>query len=405
MSSLDPALIKELLKDYKSPEDLIGKDGLLKQLTKALLEKALDSELTEHLGYEKNALSGKTTSNTRNGKSRKTLKTDQGDMELSIPRDRHSEFKPQIVQKGQRRFTGFDDKILSMYARGMTVRDIQGHLKDIYNVDVSPELISTVTNGVLDMVREWQNRPLDTIYPIMYFDALRMKIRDDGRVVNKAVYLALGVNMDGHKDVLGLWLDKNEGAKFWLNVFTELKNRGVNDILIACVDGLKGLPEAIEAVFPESEVQLCIVHMVRNSLKFVSYKDRKKMAADLKTIYKAVTVEQAETALLEFAQTWDKRYPMVSQSWQSNWPKIIPFFAYSEEIRKVIYTTNAIESLNSSLRKVTKNRNSFPNDESAIKLIYMALENIMKKWTMPIRNWPLAVHQFAIRFGDRVPRI
>lgn len=405
MSSIDPVLIKELLKDYKSPDDITGKDGLLKQLTKVLLEKALDSELTDHLGYEKNALSGKNTSNSRNGKSRKTLKTDQGDMELSIPRDRHSEFEPQIVPKGQRRFTDFDDKILSMYARGMTVRDIQGHLKDIYNVDVSPELISTVTNGVLDMVREWQNRPLDSVYPIMYFDALRMKIRDDGRVVNKAVYLALGVNMDGHKDILGLWLDKNEGAKFWLNVFTELKNRGLNDILIACVDGLKGLPEAIEAVFPETEVQLCIVHMVRNSLKFVSYKDRKKMAADLKTIYKAVTVEQAETALAEFAQTWDKRYPMVSQSWQSNWPKIIPFFAYSEEIRKAIYTTNAIESLNSSLRKVTKNRNSFPNDESATKLLYMALENIMKKWTMPIRNWPLAVHQFAIRFGQRVPKI
>ena len=405
MSSLDPALIKELLKDYKSPEDLIGKEGLLKQLTKALLEKALDSELTEHLGYEKNALSGKNTGNSRNGKSRKTLKTDQGDMELSIPRDRHSEFEPQIVQKGQRRFTGFDDKILSMYARGMTVRDIQGHLKDIYSVAVSPELISTVTNGVLDMVGEWQNRPLDTVYPIMYFDALRMKVREDGRVINKAVYPALGVDMDGHKDVLGLWLDKNEGAKFWLNVFTELKNRGVNDILIACVDGLKGLPEAIEAVFPETEVQLCIVHMVRNSLKFVSYKDRKKMAADLKTIYKAVTVEQAERALLEFAQTWDKRYPMVSQAWQSNWPKIIPFFAYSEEIRKAIYTTNAIESLNSSLRKITKNRNSFPNDESAIKLLYMALENIMKKWTMPIRNWPLAVHQFAVRFGKRVPKI
>ncbi len=273
MSSIDPALIKELLKDYKKPEDLIGKDGLLKQLTKALLEKALDSELTEHLGYEKNALSGKNNSNSRNGRSRKTLKTDRGDMNISVPRDRQSDFEPQIVQKGQRRFTGFDDKILSMYARGMTTRDIQGHLKDIYNVDVSPELISTVTNGVLDMVKEWQNRPLDTVYPIMYFDALRMKIREDGRVVNKAVYLALGVNMDGHKDVLGIWLDKNEGAKFWLNVFTELKNRGINDILIACVDGLKGLPEAIEAVFPETEIQLCIVHMVRNSLRFVSYKE------------------------------------------------------------------------------------------------------------------------------------
>ena len=405
MSEINKDLIKELLKDYKKPEDLIGKDGILKQLTKALLETALDSELTEHLGYEKNALSQKKNNNPRNGKSRKTLKTDHGDMNISVPRDRQSDFEPQIVQKGQRRFTGFDDKILSMYARGMTVRDIQGHLTDIYNVDVSPDLISTVTDGIMDMVREWQNRPLDTIYPIMYFDALRMKIRDDGRVVNKAVYLALGVNMDGHKDVLGIWLDKNEGAKFWLNVFTELKNRGVNDILIACVDGLTGLPDAIESVYPETEVQLCIVHMVRNSLKFVSYKDRKRMATDLKTIYKAVTVEQAESALTVFGETWDKKYPMVSQSWLSHWDNIIPFFAYSEEIRKVIYTTNAIESLNSTLRKVTKNRNSFPNDESAIKLLYMALQNIMKKWTMPIRNWPLAVHQFAIRFGDRVPRI
>jgi len=405
MSEINKDLIKELLKDYKKPEDIIGKDGILKQLTKALLETALDSELTEHLGYEKNALSKKKNNNSRNGKSRKTLKTDHGDMDVSIPRDRQSDFDPQIVPKGQRRFTGFDDKILSMYARGMTVRDIQGHLTDIYNVEVSPDLISTVTDSVINMVREWQNRPLDSVYPIMYFDALRMKIREDGRVVNKAVYLALGVNMEGHKDVLGIWLDKNEGAKFWLSVFTELKNRGVNDILIACVDGLVGLPDAIESVYPDTEIQLCIVHMVRNSLKFVSYKDRKKMAADLKTIYRAVTVEQAESALTAFGETWDKKYPMVSQSWISHWDRIIPFFAYSEEIRKVIYTTNAIESLNSTLRKVTKNRNSFPNDESAIKLLYMALQNIMKKWTMPIRNWPLAVHQFAIRFGDRVPRI
>ena len=403
MSEINKDVIKELLKDYKKPEDLTGTDGILKQLTKALLETALDSELTDHLGYEKNALSK--SNNSRNGKSRKTLKTDHGDMDIAIPRYRQSDFEPQIVQKGQRRFTGFDDKILSMYARGMTVRDIQGHLADIYNVEVSPDLISTVTDSVIDMVREWQNRPLDSVYPIMYFDALRMKIREDGRIVNKAVYLALGVNMEGHKDVLGIWLDKNEGAKFWLNVFTELKNRGVKDILIACVDGLVGLPDAIESVYPDTEIQLCIVHMVRNSLKFVSYKDRKKMATDLKSIYRAVTVEQAESALAAFGETWDKNYPMVSQSWHSHWDRIIPFFAYSEEIRKVIYTTNAIESLNSTLRKVTKSRNSFPTDESAIKLLFMALQNIMKKWTMPIRNWPLAVHQFAIRFGDRVPRI
>jgi putative transposase len=403
MSEINKDLIKELLKDYKKPEDLIGKDGILKQLTKALLETALDSELTDHLGYEKNALSS--SNNSRNGKSRKTLKTDHGDMNITIPRDRQSDFEPQIIPKGQRRFTGFDDKILSMYARGMTVRDIQGHLTDIYNVEVSPDLISTVTDGVMDMVREWQSRPLDAVYPIMYFDALRMKIRDEGRVVNKAIYLALGVNMEGQKDVLGIWLDKNEGAKFWLSVFTELQNRGVNDILIACVDGLKGLPEAIETIFPEAEVQLCVVHMVRNSLKYVSYKDKKQMAADLKTIYQAFTVKEAEAALTAFGERWDKRYPMVSHSWQTNWSRVIPFFDYPEDIRRVIYTTNAIESINSSLRKVTKNRNSFPNDESAVKLLYMALQNIMKKWTMPIRNWSLAVHQFAIRFGDRVPKI
>ncbi len=403
MSDINPDLINELLKDYKNPQDVIGENGLLKQLTKAILERALDSELTEHLGYEKNALEGRNSGNSRNGKTRKKLKTDHGDMDISVPRDRSSEFEPQIVQKGQRRFTGFDDKILSMYARGMTVRDIQSHLKDIYNVDVSGDLISTVTAGILAEVREWQNRPLDAVYPIVYFDALRINCREEGRVFKKAAYLAIGVNMDGLKDVLGIWLEKNEGAKFWLSVFTELKNRGLDDVLIACVDVLKGLPEAIEAVYPQAEVQLCIVHMVRNSLKFVSYKDRKKIATDLKTIYRAATVEQAETALTEFAEIWDNKYPMISKSWLNNWERVTPFFAYSEDIRKVIYTTNAIESLNSSLRKVTKNRNSFPNDEAVIKLLYMALQNIMKKWTMPIRNWPLAVHQFAIRFGDRIP--
>ncbi len=405
MSEIPAELINELLKDYQKPEDIIGEKGLLKQLTKALLEKALDSELTEHLGYEKSALTGRNGGNSRNGRTGKTLKTDQGDMEISVPRDRTSEFEPQIVQKGQRRFTGFDDKILSMYARGMTVRDIQDHLKDIYNVDVSADLISTVTNGIMETVREWQNRPLDPVYPIVYFDALRMKTREEGRVINKAAYLAVGVGMDGLKDVLGIWLEKNEGAKFWLSVFTELKNRGMNDVLIACVDGLKGLPEAIESVFPHAEVQLCIVHMVRNSLKFVSYKDRKKIASHLKTIYRAATVQEAEAALDEFSETWDGKYPLISKSWRSNWPRVIPFFDYPDDIRKVIYTTNAIESLNSTLRKVTKNRKCFPNDDSVIKLLYMALQNIMKKWTMPIRNWPLAVHQFGIKYGERVPEI
>ena len=403
MSKIRPKLIDELLKDYKKPEDITGDNGLLKQLTKAVLERALESELTHELGYEKHSLSGRNNGNSRNGKSSKTLKTDYGELDISVPRDRNSEFEPRIVKKGQRRFAGFDDKILSMYARGMTTRDIQGHLEEIYGVEVSPELISTVTDGIISEVKEWQNRPIDEIYPIVFFDAVRMKIRDEGHVVNKAAYLAVGIGMDGIKDVLGIWIEKNEGAKFWLSVFTELKNRGMNDVLIACVDGLKGLPEAIESVFPQAEVQLCIVHMVRNSLKFVSYKDRKKIAADLKNVYRASTVKQAEEALSDFESKWDSRYPMISKSWRNNWPKIIPFFSYSEDIRKVIYTTNAIESINNSIRKVTKNRNSFPSDESAIKLLYMALKNIKKKWTMPIRNWSLAMHQFSIRFEERVP--
>ena len=402
MSKIRPELIDELLKDYTKPEDIIGDDGLLKQLTKAILERALESELTHQLGYEKHSRTENPTGNSRNGKSSKTLKTDHGDMEISVPRDRTSDFEPRIVKKGQRRFTGFDDKIVSMYARGMTTRDIQGHLEEIYGVEVSPELISTVTDGIITEVKEWQNRPIDGVYPIVFFDAVMMKIRDEGRVVNKAAYLAIGIGMDGIKDVLGIWIEKNEGAKFWLSVFTELKNRGMNDVLIACVDGLKGLPEAIESVFPQAEVQLCIVHMVRNSLKFVSYKDRKKIASDLKNVYRAATVEQAEEALKDFEETWDSRYPMISKSWRSNWSRIIPFFSYSEDIRTVIYTTNAIESLNNSLRKVTKNRNSFPSDEAAFKLLYMALKNIIKKWTMPVRNWSQAIHQFSIHFEGRV---
>ncbi len=403
MSGIRDDLIDELLKGYEKPEDIVGESGLLKQLTKAILERALEAELTHQLGYPKNSPEGKNNGNSRNGKGTKTLKTDHGELSITTPRDRNSQFDPQIVKKGQRRFAGFDDKILSMYARGMTTRDIQAHLEEIYGVEVSAELISTVTDGILEQVKEWQHRPLDAVYPIVYFDAIRMKIRDEGQVVNKAAYLAIGVSMDGIKDVLGIWLEKTEGAKFWLKVITELKNRGLKDVLIACVDGLKGLPEAIEAVFPQAEVQLCIVHMVRNSLRFVSYKHRKQVAADLKEIYRAPTIEQAESALSELEKIWDSSYPMIAKSWRNNWSRITPFFAYSEDIRRVIYTTNAIESLNSSLRKVTKNRNSFPNDEAAIKLLYMALMNIIKKWTMPIRGWPQAINQFAIRFEDRLP--
>jgi len=403
--AIDKELLDRLLADFKytSPEDLIGETGLLKQLTKGLLERALQAELTDHLGHEKNAPLAISGGNARNGKSAKTIKGEFGKMPIEIPRDRDSTFEPIIVEKGQTRFAGFDDKIISLYARGMTTREIQGHLEEIYGVDVSPGLISSVTDAVADEVKIWQNRPLDAVYPIVYMDAVRIKVRDNGHVSNKAVYLALGVTMDGIKEVLGMWVAENEGAKFWLQVVTELQNRGVQDIFIACVDGLKGFPEAIETVFPRTQVQLCIVHMVRNSLKYVSWKQRKEVATDLKTIYQAATAEQAEIHLAEFEAKWDKTHLAISQSWRRNWERITPFFAYPPEIRKVIYTTNAIESLNMSLRKVTKNRGSFPNDAAMFKLLYLALNNIAKKWTMPIRDWRAALNRFTILFEDRMP--
>lgn len=393
-------LLEELLKDYKSPEDLLGQGGLLKELTKALVEKALDGELTHHLGYPKHLPSK--GGNARNGKSKKGLLTDHGKLEIASPRDRNGSFEPVLVKKRQTRFDGFDDKILSMYARGMTVREIQGHLEDIYAVEVSPDLISSVTDSVLEEVRAWQNRPLDAVYPIVFMDALRVKIRDNGHVINKAVYMALGVNLDGNKEVLGLWVAKEEGAKFWLKVVTELKNRGVKDMFIACVDGLKGFPEAIESVYPETQVQLCIVHMVRNSLRFVPWKDKKAVVADLKTVYTATNAEAARENLKTFRSKWNEKYPTIADSWERNWEGLIPFLSYPDYIRKAIYTTNAIESLNRSLRKITKNRGSFPNDESALKLLYLALRNISKKWTMPIRLWKQALNQFVILFPGRL---
>lgn len=403
--AIEKELLDRLLADYncKKPEELIGENGLLKQLTKALLERALQAEMTVHLGHEKNGAITSLGGNTRNGKSSKTIKGEFGKLPIEVPRDRDSSFEPVIIPKGQTRFTGFDDKIISLYSRGMTTREIQGHLEDIYGVDVSPSLISTVTDAVADEVKIWQNRPLDAVYPIVYMDAIRVKVRDSGHVLNKAVYLAIGITMDGVKEVLGMWVAQNEGAKFWLQVVTELKNRGVQDIFIACVDGLKGFPEAIETVFPQTQVQLCLVHMVRNSLKYVSWKQRKEVSADLKTIYQAPTAEQAEMELMAFEEKWDETHPSISQSWRRNWGNITPFFAYSPEIRKVIYTTNAIESLNMSLRKVTKNRASFPTDEAMLKLLYLALNNIAKKWTMPIRDWKAALNRFSILFGDRMP--
>jgi putative transposase len=401
--AIDLKLIDKLLGDYKKPEDIIGKNGLLKQLTKALLERAMQAEMSEHLGYDKHDPAGNNSGNSRNGKTTKTLKGDFGEMPLETPRDRSGSFEPKMVAKGQTRFTGFDDKILSMYARGMSTREITGHLEEIYGVEVSPTLISNVTDAVKEEVTAWQNRPIDAVYPILYLDALYVKIRDTGHIQNRAIYVAIGVNMQGRKEVLGLWMGQAEGAKFWLQVLTELNNRGLQDIFIACVDGLKGFPEAIETVFPKTQVQLCIVHLLRASLNYVSWKQRKQVAADLKPVYRASTAEEAQLRLEEFAIKWDRPYPTIAQMWRRNWDHVTPFFAYPAEIRKVVYTTNAIESLNMSLRKVIKTRGSFPTEEAAMKLLYMGLEHIAKKWTMPVQDWKSALQRFAILFGDRLP--
>ena len=397
-------LIDGLLADYKKPEDLIGENGLLKQLTKMLVERALDAEMAEHLGHGKNEPVTNLSGNARNGKSKKTLKGEFGELPIEIPRDRQGSFEPQLIPKHQTRWSGFDDKILSLYARGMTVREIQSHLEEMYGTEVSPTLISSVTDAVMDEVKAWQSRPLDSIYPIVYLDCIHAKVRDSGVVRAKAVYLAIGIDMTGNKEVLGLWIAQTEGAKFWLQVVTELKNRGLQDIFIACVDGLKGFPEAIETIYPKTKVQLCIVHMVRHSLNYVSWKMRKEVAADLRAIYASGTVDQASAALDAFEERWGKDYPSIAQSWRSNWSRIIPFFDYPPEIRRVIYTTNAIESVNMSLRKITKNRGSFPSDESLIKLFYLALRNISQKWSMPIRDWKAALNRFSIEFEDRVPQ-
>ena len=396
-------VLDELLKDYQKPEDLLGQNGLLKQLQKRLLEKALGAELTAHLGYGKHAAAGKNTGNSRNGTSPKTMKGEFGSLELATPRDRNGTFEPQIVAKGQRRFEGFDQAIISLYARGLTTREIEGHLLEIYGVEVSPALVSQVTDAVCADVQIWQGRPLEEVYPIVYFDALWNKVRESGPVTKVAVYLALGITLAGQKEVLGMWVANSEGAKFWLHVLTELKNRGVRDIFIGCVDGIKGFPEAMEVVFPRTQVQLCLVHMVRHSLGYVGWKERKAVAADLKLIYRAATEPEAERALGEFEKKWDRKYPSISKSWRAHWPELITFLKFPAEIRRVIYTTNAMEAVNRSLRKISKNRGVFPHQEALLKLYYLALERAAKKWTMPIHNWSEALNRFAIEFGDRMP--
>jgi putative transposase len=394
-------LIDQLLEGNKSPEDILGEEGLLKQLTKRVAERALEAEMDHHLGYQKNDPAGNNTGNSRNGKGQKKVRSVHGEIELDVPRDRNGKFDPQLVKKGEKQLNGFDDRVISLYARGMTTRDIQAHFLDAYGVEVSATFISQVTNAVMEEVKAWQSRPLDSVYPVVYLDALVVRSRASGAVQNKSVYLALGINQEGEKELLGLWMAETEGAKFWLSVMTELKNRGLNDIFIACTDGLKGFPEAIEAVYPQTQIQLCIVHQVRHSLRYVSWKQRKAVAADLRRIYAAATLAEAEEALEAFSERWDEEHPNISQSWRNNWERLSTFFDYPPQIRKVIYTTNAIESLNASLRKVTKTRRSFPNDEAVMKVLYLALHNIAKKWTMPIRDWKQAMSQFMILFGDR----
>jgi len=391
------AIAQAAAKNIKTEADL---NEFRQMLTKITVETALNAELDDHLGFDKHEQSD--ADNSRNGYTSKTLQTEDGQFELDTPRDRGGSFEPQLVKKHQRRFTSMDDKILFLYAQGMTTREIVTTFKEMYGADVSAALISKVTDAVIEQVVEWQSRPLDAIYPIVYLDCIVVKIRQDKKVINKAVYLALGVNMEGHKELLGLWLSENEGAKFWLNVLTELQNRGVKDILIACVDGLKGFPDAVSTVFPDTQVQLCIVHMVRNSVKYVPWKDYKPVTADLKRIYQSATEEEALLALDQFADRWDDKYPQISKSWRSHWHNLNTLFRYPEDIRKAIYTTNAIESLNSVIRKAIKKRKLFPTDDSAMKVIYLAIREASKKWTMPIRNWKLALNRFMIEFEDRL---
>jgi len=394
------ALVRKIGKEFKSEQDVADFSRMLKKMA---VEAALGAEMEAHLGYEKHDARGRGTGNSRNGYSRKTLKGDHGTVEIDTPRDRNGSFEPQLVRKGQTRLTQFDDQILALYAKGMSTRDIVATFQEMYGAEVSPALISRVTDAVLDQVMEWQSRPLDDLYPIVYLDCIVLKIRQDKRVINKAIYLALGINLEGHKELLGLWLAETEGAKFWLSVLTELQNRGLKDIFIAAVDGLTGFPDAINTVYPQTKIQLCIVHMVRNSLKFVSWKDRKAVAAGLRKIYQSLTVEEAERELVAFAEIWDEKYPTISQSWHRHWPNLITLFDYPDDIRKVIYTTNAIESLNSVIRKAIQNRKVFPHDQAALKVVYLAIHAAAKKWSMPIHNWKAALNRFMIEFPERMP--
>jgi putative transposase len=399
---LSDELIDELLAGARTEEELVGPGGLLADLTRRLVERAMSAELTEHLGYEPHQEPPGGTGNTRNGGTPKTLATEHGPVRVKTPRDRDGSFEPRIVRKGQRRFQGFDDKILALYSRGLSTRDIEAHLAEIYGVKVGRDLISRVTDAVMDEVRAWQQRPLDDVYPVVFLDCMVLKIREGGSVQRRACYLALGVGVDGDRDVLGMWFQQTEGAKFWMQVLTDLKQRGVQDILICCVDGLKGFPEAIEAIFPETVVQTCIVHLIRHSLKYVPRREYEQVARDLKPIYRAVDADAAQAALERFDEQWGERFPVITQAWLNAWEYVTPFLAFPPEVRRVIYTTNAIEALNRQLRKAIKTKGHFPNEEAARKLIYLAITNAVPAWTRT-RNWTTALLAFKIHFGDRLP--
>ena len=401
---MTPDILEQLKADLakaKTYGDLMGPDGAIKKLMKNALEGMLDAELTEHLGYEKNSPAGKKTGNSRNGKTPKTLKNDNGELELHIPRDRNGEFDPVVVKKYDRTLGPIEDKIISMYAKGMTTRDIQSHIEEIYGLQVSPTLVSNITEKIVSIATAWQTRPLEAVYPIVFFDAIHYKVRDEGKVISKAAYTCLGIDVNGQKDLLGLWIGESEGANFWLSVITELRNRGVEDIFIACIDGLKGFPDAISSIFPETEIQLCIIHVLRNTLRYVATKNQKEVAKDLKAVYSAPTEEAGLAELEKVEEKWGKKYPLPLKSWRQNWSNIATFFKYPEEIRKMIYTTNAVEALHRQFRKVTKSKSLFPNDDALKKMLYLAYRDLSKKWTMPVRNWAFIISHFSIIFDKR----
>lgn len=400
---IDDQTLDNLIGSAKTADDLFGEDGLVKCLTSKLIERMLEDEITHHLGYDKHSKEGHHTGNSRNGKTQKTVKTSSGELSIAVPRDRQGEFDPQVIEKRQSRLAGLDKKVLSLYSRGMTNRDITAHLEEIYGTSASRDLISRITDGILEEVNQWLNRPLDAVYPIIYIDGFMVNCRLEGHVSKRTVYVIYGITMEGCKEVLGLYLGEAEGAKFWLSVLNKLKNRGLTDIFILCADGLTGLPEAVEAAFPKTIFQTCIVHLVRNSLKYVPYKEKKAVADDLKKIYQANTVELAVEALDDFELNWGDKYPAIVKSWRTHWSKVIPFFDYPKDIRRIIYTTNIIESLNRTLRKAVKNRGQFSTEDAVMKVLYLSIKNVSKKWTMPVRDWTGALNQFAIVFGDRFP--